>query len=68
MGTLLATPAAINWQVVFKGTPFVTPFPAWQFSGAGLSLGGTVALKEGIKGKFSIKLNGILAVSTARTS
>ena len=31
----------------------------WNFIGAGFSLGGTVALKEGVKGKFSIKLYGL---------
>ena len=64
MGALLATPAIQLWQVKFGGNPFTSPWPAWQFSGAGLELGGKVALKEGIKGDFSIKLSGIPAVST----
>ncbi len=62
---LLTAPVLQNWQIVFKGQPLATPFPAWQFSGAALKLGGTVALKEGLKGKFSIKLNGIVTYSTA---
>jgi hypothetical protein len=61
----LTTPALQNWQVVFKGSPFSSPWPAWTFSGAGCELGGTVALKEGIKGKFAVKLNGLPTVGTA---
>jgi len=45
------------WQILFKGNPFTTPFPAWQFYGANFSLSGTAALKEGLKAKFSIKLS-----------
>jgi hypothetical protein len=65
MAILLTAPALQNWQVLFKGNPFTTPWPAWQFSGASLKLGGTAALKEGIKGKFSIKLNGDVVITTA---
>lgn len=45
------------WQIVFKGNPFASPWPAWMFYGANFSMGGTAALKEGLKGKFSIKLS-----------
>lgn len=52
---LLTTPAACNWSVTFADTGATV----WTFAGAGFSLGGTVALKEGLKGKFSIKLSGL---------
>jgi hypothetical protein len=52
---LLTTPALCNWAIKFADAGTTT----WPFSGAGLSLGGTVALKEGLKGKFGIKLNGL---------
>jgi hypothetical protein len=45
------------WQIVFKGNPFATPWPSWAFYGASFKMGGTVALKEGLKGKFDIKLS-----------
>jgi hypothetical protein len=55
------------WQVVFTSIGS-TPWPAWQFYGAGFSLGATVALKEGLKGKFSIKLSGIPTFTSSSVS
>ena len=57
----------IAWQVVFTSVGS-SPYPAWQFYGAGFSLGATVALKEGLKGKFSIKLSGIPVFSTTAST
>lgn len=55
MIALLTTPVACNWAIKFADAGTTT----WPFAGAGFSLGGTVALKEGLKGKFGIKLNGL---------
>lgn len=52
---LLTTPATCVWNIVFADANHTT----WPFTGAGFSMGGTVALKEGLKGKFSIKLSGL---------
>ncbi len=53
--TLLTTPAKNNWQVQFTNTGT----SMWTFGGAGFSMGGTVALGDGLKANFAIKLNGI---------
>lgn len=55
MLALLTTPATCVWAIVFADVAVTT----WTFTGAGLSMGGTVALKDGLKGKFGIKLSGI---------
>jgi hypothetical protein len=52
---LLTTPAAQDWQIVFADQALTT----WPFAGAGFSFGGTVALNDGLKGSFSIKLDGL---------
>jgi len=52
---LLRAPQAENWKVTFVDTET----SEWAFAGAGFSLGGTVALNDGLKGTGSIKLNGI---------
>lgn len=52
---LLRAPAAENWKITFADTGAST----WTFAGAGFSMGGTVALNDGLKANFSIKLNGI---------
>jgi hypothetical protein len=62
---VLATPTLQEYEILFKGSPFTSPWPSWTFVGAGLEIGGTVALKEGLKGKFSIKLSGIPTINTA---
>jgi len=49
---LLTTPAAENWKIIFSDTGV----SEWTFSSAGLSFGGTVALNDGLKGSFSLKL------------
>ena len=50
---LLTTPVKENWKIVFSDTDS----SEWPFSGAGISFGGTVALNDGLKGSFSIKLD-----------
>jgi hypothetical protein len=52
---LLKTPAESLWKIIFANTGAT----AWPFTGAGFSLGGSVALKEGLKAKFGIKLSGL---------
>lgn len=52
---LITTPQAESWQILFADTGAST----WTFSGAGFSFGGTVALNDGLKANFSIKLSGI---------
>lgn len=52
---LIREPQSEDWQVTFADTGAST----WTFAGAGLSFGGTVALNDGLKGNFSIKLDGI---------
>jgi hypothetical protein len=52
---LLTTPALCVWNLVFADAAHTT----WPFTGAGFSFGGSVALKEGLKGKFGIKLSGL---------
>lgn len=52
---LLRVPQDENWQITFKDASNST----WTFTGAGFSFGGTVALNDGLKGSFSIKLDGI---------
>lgn len=56
---LLTTPApvtAYGGEIVFSDTAATT----WPFNVAGLSLGGTVQLKEGVKAKGKVKLNGLI--------
>lgn len=52
---LITTPQAENWKITFADTGTST----WSFAGAGFSFGGSVALNDGLKGSFSIKLDGI---------
>lgn len=52
---LLREPQAEDWQITFADSSQST----WTFTGAGFSLGGTVALNDGLKATFSIKLDGI---------
>ena len=52
---LLREPQAEDWQITFADSSQST----WTFAGAGFSFGGTVALNDGLKGTFSIKLDGI---------
>ena len=53
--TLLTTPGDESWKLVFADTGV----SEWIFTGAGFSFGGTVALNDGLKGSFSIKLDGL---------
>lgn len=55
MLALLVTPVNTNWAIKFADAATTT----WPFTGAGFSLGGSVALKEGLKAKFGIKLSGL---------
>lgn len=52
---LLTTPAEEEWQIIFSDAASTE----WPFTGAGFSLGGSIALADGIKASFSIKLDGI---------
>jgi len=52
---LIRSPQAENWKVVFADDGS----SEWAFAGAGFSFGGTVALNDGLKANFSIKLDGI---------
>lgn len=52
---LIRLPQAENWKIVFADTGT----SEWAFAGGGFSLGGTVALNDGLKANFSIKLDGI---------
>jgi hypothetical protein len=51
---LLTTPAAQNWAVVFADA-LATDMP---FAGAGFSFGYAVDMGDGLKGSFSIKVDG----------
>lgn len=53
------TTAATNYKVVFATTTNTFPF-----SGVGITVGGTVALNDGVKGNFSIKLSGSVSYTT----
>lgn len=57
---LLTTPAAESWRIIFTNTSN----SQWSFTGAGFGLGGTVALNDGLKASFSVKLSGIPVFST----
>jgi hypothetical protein len=57
---LLTTPAKNNWRIRFTNTGT----SIWTFSGAGIGIGGTVALNDGLKANFSVKLNGIPTFTT----
>ena len=51
--SLLATPAEFDCAIVFTDTSPTT----WQFKGAGISLGVTVAMSDGVKFTSSIALS-----------
>jgi len=57
--TELTTPPAIDseetWKIVFADTGTTE----WAFTGAGVGIGGTVALGDGLKMTGSIKVDGI---------
>ncbi|MFZ5829820.1 MAG: phage tail tube protein [Planctomycetota bacterium] len=55
MLALITTPASQDWKLAFVDAAVTEA----SFTGAGFSLSPTVALKEGLKAKFSIKLDGI---------
>jgi hypothetical protein len=52
---LIRVPQAENWKIVFVDEETSN----WSFTGAGFSLGGTLALNDGLKASFGIKLSGI---------
>jgi len=52
---LLTTPQAENWKLIFADAATTE----WPFVGAGFSFSPTVALNDGLKGSFSIKLSKI---------
>ena len=53
----VGTPSVELWQMIFAD-PATTE---WDFSGAGFSLSPAVALNDGLKASFSIKLSGLPA-------
>ncbi len=57
--TLITSPPAIgseeSWSIVFADTGTTE----WTFAGAGISIGGTVALNDGLKMSCSIKVDGL---------
>ena len=57
---LLTTPAGCNWKQIFADTATTE----WPFAGAGISFGPRVALNDGLKASFSIKLDGIVTYPT----
>jgi hypothetical protein len=52
---LITTPALCVWNVVYADTGHTT----WAFTSADFSFDVTVALKEGLKGKFGMTLDGL---------
>lgn len=52
---LLTTPQGENWKIIFADTGT----SEWTFAGAGFSFSPTVALNDGLKANFSIKLDKI---------
>ena len=50
---LLRVPQTEAWKLIFSDTS------EWTYAGAGFSLSPTVALNDGLKASFSIKLDGI---------
>ncbi|KKK76872.1 hypothetical protein LCGC14_2859280 [marine sediment metagenome] len=56
---LLTTPPAIGSEESYKIIFADTGTSEWAFTGAGLSIGGTVALGDGVKFTGGIKLDGL---------
>jgi hypothetical protein len=52
---LVTTPADEAWKLIFADTGLTE----WTFTGAGFGMGVTVALNDGLKSGFSIKLDGL---------
>jgi len=52
---LLRVPQEESWKINFADTGT----SSWSFTGAGFGMGGTVALNDGLKASFSIKLSKI---------
>ena len=52
---LIRVPQDEDWRITFADDDAST----WSFTGAGFTLGGTVALNSGLKGSAKIKLDGI---------
>jgi len=57
---LIRLPQSEAWQILFADVGAST----WTFTGSGFSLGGSVALNDGLKVSFSIKLDGIATYPT----
>ncbi len=57
---LLTTPAGCAWNIIFADAGLTE----WPFEGAGVSLGIRVALNDGLKAPFSIKLDKIVTYPT----
>jgi hypothetical protein len=57
--TLIETPPAIGSEESYKIIFADTGATEWPFAGAGISIGGAVALGDGLKFSGSIKLDGL---------
>ena len=51
----LTYPKDENWKIIFADTAN----SEWEIPGAGVSFGGTIALNDGLKGTFGVKVNGL---------
>jgi hypothetical protein len=56
-----ATPETEGWNIIFADSGTTE----WPFNGAGFSLSPTVALNDGLKASFSIKLDGMVTFPTS---
>jgi hypothetical protein len=54
MTDLLAAPADQNWQILYADSGGTTQ----TFAGAGIAFGNTVDMADGLKGSFTIKIDG----------
>jgi len=55
MTDLMTTPAAQNWKILYADGATT----AYPFTGAGFGFDVSVAMNDGLKGSFSIKLDGL---------
>jgi hypothetical protein len=61
---LLDNPGDEAWNLIFADAATTE----WPFTGAGFSLSPTVALNDGLKASFSIKLSGLPTFPVAGSS
>ena len=58
---LLASPESEAWKIIFADAATTE----WTFTGAGFSFSPTVALNDGLKASFGIKLDGMVTFPVA---